>query len=102
MGARLEALQQLIKEDAADPFLRYALCLELDKAGRREEAVINLELLQKQQPDYLALYYQWAVWLLEEGKTEEAKKATAMGIAVASQQNNLKTRSELQTLLDQI
>ena len=102
MGSRLEALQELIKEDAKDPFLRYALCLELGKEGRKEEAMIQMELLQQQHPDYLPLYYQWASWLIDEGKTQEAKKATAMGIAVASQQNNSKIRSELQSLFDQL
>lgn len=102
MSSRLEALQQLIKEDAQDPFLRYALCLELDKANRRAEAMIQLENLQNAHPGYLALYYQWALWLMDANEMEKAKKATAMGIAVASEQNNLKTKSELQSLQDQI
>lgn len=101
MESRLEILKRYYQEEPNDPFNGYALALELAKQSRQEGLVIMKELLPK-FPDYVPLYYQTAILLLELGLNSECKEIVVNGIATAKQQNEWKALRELQQLLQEV
>ena len=98
---RINQLNQLLKEDPEDPFLYYALCLELKKAGSAETGP-GFERLLLSYPEYLPAYYQAALFMAETGKLERATTIAQSGILLAQSMNELHTLSELKGLLQNI
>jgi len=98
---RISQLQQLLKEDPEDPFLHYALCLELKKAGSAETGP-GFETLLDVFPEYLPVYYQAALFMAETGKLEQATMVAQSGVLLAQSMNELHTLSELKGLLQNI
>ena len=97
---RIEMLKQFLADDPGDDFSEYALALEFEKSGLRNEAISHFENILKRNPFYLPVYYQ-------AGRMHEAEKnfnaATALyekGMEIALQQGNTKTLNELRTALD--
>jgi predicted Zn-dependent protease len=98
---RISQLRQLLKEDPDDPFLHYALCLELKKAGSAE-ADARFETILERFPEYLPAYYQTALFMAETGQLDKAAKIAQFGILLAQSMNELHTLSELKGLVQNI
>lgn len=93
---RLESIREMLAQEPGDPFLQYALALELQKEnlpGDAEEALLKLK---KEHPDYLPLYYQLGQFLESQQRFDEALQVYREGEKLAEVQRDLKTRSELQ------
>ncbi len=93
---RKELLLSLLKEDPKDPFARYALALEYRKENLLREAQEALESLKTDNPEYLPLYYQLGKLIEENGDEQAAMVVYREGLALATAQRDLKTRSELE------
>lgn len=65
MSVRLNILENYLKEDPHDEFLRYALALEYKSLERIEESYEQFKILEKEHSEYLPMYYM-------AGKTAEA------------------------------
>ena len=76
---RLDQLLAMLADDPGDPFLRYAIALEHKRAGNMQQAVDDLTVLLKEEPTYLACYYQLALLLTEIGHTAEALNVCELG-----------------------
>jgi predicted Zn-dependent protease len=100
--ARLEKLQALLEMDPADSFTRYAIGLELAKAGKYEEAIRALEELREQDPGYVPTYYMLAGYYRKTGDTGSAKLIYLEGIVQARTANDRHAMSELQAALDEV
>ncbi len=101
--ARIQQLTELLEDDPADSFCRYALALEYaSDPSSRKQAIEELELLKKNDPNYLALYYQLGLLYYQEQQINEAKQVLMVGLSLAKQQGNAHTYSELEFLLDDI
>jgi len=100
--ARLEKLQALLEMDPADSFTRYAIGLELAKAGKYEEAIRALEELREQDPGYVPTYYMLAGYYHHTGDKESATLIYKEGIAIAKIANDRHAQSELEAALDAI
>jgi len=98
---RISQLQKLLQDDPEDPFLHYALCLELKKAGSAETG-LRFEMLLESYPEYLPTYYQAALFMAETGKLESATMVAQSGIVLAQSMSELHTLSELKGLLQNI
>lgn len=94
-------LENLIREDANDPFLHYGLAMEEAKASPQNALSLFDHLLAK-FPDYLPAYYQFALVLVDCGQISKAIEVLQSGVQLAKSQGELKTMGELQTLLDQL
>src|SRR5574337_999883 len=99
---RLSALRELLKETPGDPFLHYAIALEIAARGNRAEAIERIQKLLEEKPGYLGAYYQLGQFYEQENNFEAAAKTYEAGIEIAKQQRNLKTLGELRTALDLI
>jgi predicted Zn-dependent protease len=93
--SRLAQLQSMLAEEPGDAFLRYAIAVELAAAGRRTQAIAQVQQLLTDKPDYLGAYYQLGQWLEQENKTAEALHTYHLGAQLARQTGNRKTLGEL-------
>ncbi|PYS53121.1 MAG: tetratricopeptide repeat protein [Acidobacteria bacterium] len=98
--SRIEILKGFLKENATDSFSRYALALEYVKLGQNDDAVREFEKVQKNDPGYVATYYQLGQLYQKLGKRHEAEKTFRTGISVASKASDDHTRSELEAALE--
>ncbi|HYM19606.1 MAG TPA: tetratricopeptide repeat protein [Candidatus Kapabacteria bacterium] len=99
---RLEKLQELLKSDPADSFTRYAIGLEYRGMKDYPAAIKVLEDLRREDPHYLATYYQLADCYRETGDNNNAIECYKQGISVARAANDTHTMSELQAAMDDL
>ena len=97
---RIEILKGFLDENSRDSFSRYALALEYAKLGQNEDAVREFETVKKNDPDYLATYFQLGQLYQKLGQLHEAEKTLRTGITVAAKTGDEHTRSELEGALD--
>lgn len=93
--SRKAQLLAMIEADPNDPFLIYALALEVAKEGNIAEAIKTLEALKMSHPDYLGLYHQLAQWQLQSERYDEGLETLSEGIIIAKDQGNLKASNEM-------
>ncbi len=98
-NSRIEFLEKSLAGRPGEPFLRYALALELSSGGRPEEAWNHFEKLLQEHPDYAATYYQAGTLLARLGRRSEAKEILLRGVEVTTRQGNLHARGELEAAL---
>ncbi len=100
--ARLEQLQALLEQDPRDAFTRYAIGLELAKAGKYDEAIRALEVLREQAPEYVPTYYMLAGYYRKTHDNESAKLIYQEGIVQARKGNDRHAMSELEAALGEL
>jgi Tfp pilus assembly protein PilF len=98
--SRIELLKGFLKENSADSFSRYALALEYVKLGQNEDARREFETVMKNDPDYVATYYQLGQLYRAMSMTHDAEKTFRTGMTVAAKLGDEHTRSELESALD--
>lgn len=82
-----------------DPFNQYLLALEYLKENNRGEAISLFNNIYEKLPNYLPLYYTFAINLIELGDMVEAKVIVKKGIDLAVLLKNEKVKNELNQLL---
>lgn len=92
---RIGQLRALLAEDPKDAFIRYAIALELKRAGKMEQAAADLEALLADDPKYIACYYQLALILADLGRTSEAMHVCDIGSLQCITTGDRKARAEL-------
>src|SRR5262245_1197900 len=68
---RIEILKGFLKDNPDDSFSRYALALEYAKLGQHDDAVREFETVKKNDPDYVATYFQLGQLYQKIGQTHE-------------------------------
>lgn len=99
---RLEFLQEAVKENPGDTFVRYALAMEFSNAGEAESACEHFEYLLTRHPEYSATYYQAGMLLWKQGRREEAHKILSQGVEVTRRQGKGHAQSELERALEEL
>lgn len=99
---RQQQLEAYLAEDPHDPFIHYALGLELVKSGLQNEGLTKLEWLLTAHPDYLATYYQLGKLYETAGKEKEAIAVYKKGMTLAELQKNKHTFNELKSALEDL
>jgi tetratricopeptide (TPR) repeat protein len=100
MTNRKEMLEQFLAQDPNDSFSRYALALELEKAGEQQEAVRHFQEVIARDPSYLAAYYHLGKVLARTGHAEEARDVYRRGLDVAIASGDQRTQSEIAEALE--
>jgi Tfp pilus assembly protein PilF len=96
MKSRLEQLQEFLKDDINDSFLRYALALEYVGVEKNETARDCFLKLIKDDENYIATYYQLGKLYESLNEVEKAREIYKKGINIAQKSENKKTLLELQ------
>ncbi len=89
----------MLATNPKDSFLQYAAALEYQKNKDLAGAIKIIQRIIKNDPEYLASYYQLGKMLEEKGKVDEAIATYKAGKAIAKKQNDTKTLGELSEAL---
>jgi predicted Zn-dependent protease len=100
MTDRLDKLQVMLQKQPDDPFLLYALAMELRKAGRVDEAAGTFQRVIEVDPLYCYAYYQLGQLHASQSRIDAAKKVLTEGIAAAGRKGDGHARTELQAALE--
>ncbi len=97
---RIEILKGFLTDNPNDSFSRYALALEYVKLGQNDDAIREFEAVTKNDPNYVATYYQLGQLYQKLGRHHDAEKTLRSGIVVAAKAGDEHTRSELEAALE--
>ena len=94
-------LEESLREEPGDPFLRYGLALQCLGDGDVEEGRARLRDLIADRPDEeIAAYHQLGRSHAEAGEAEEAASVLRVGIAKALAKRDQHAAAEMEGLLD--
>lgn len=96
---RIDMIREMLVKIPHDPFLNYALALELEKTNEMEEAIAIIEQILEREPNYLGAYYKLGKLYEEQGRHEKAIDVYKKGMEVAQLRNDQKTIGELSEAL---
>ena len=99
---RREKLEKLLADTPDDPFLRYALALEVAKEGDPLGAIASLKNLTEASPNYVPTYFQLAQIQVGQGLADDAKPVLVRGIEMARRAGDSHAEGELRGFLDQL
>ncbi|GAB3357804.1 hypothetical protein GCM10027566_22020 [Arachidicoccus ginsenosidivorans] len=99
---RMEQLQQMLKENAKDSFLRHALAMELQRIGEDKRAIQTLQDLLADDPAYVGSYYQLGKLLEKTGDSQTAIQWYEKGMEQAKEAGEKRAYNELQSALDEL
>lgn len=102
MVDKIVELNKMISEDPSDPFLHYALGLEYAKKKNFQEAMSCFQTVIHLDENYIAAYYQLGLLFIELDIVDVAQTYIKKGIEMAINKKDVKSRGELQELLDGI
>lgn len=95
MNTRIEQIQEFLKEDPKDSFLRYALALEYIKISEPKKAITAILKLIEDEPDYTASYYQLGKLYESLGQVDNALETYSKGMEKSKNDSSRKTYMEL-------
>jgi tetratricopeptide (TPR) repeat protein len=100
--SRIDMLKQFLAENPGDAFARYGLAMEYSRLGQIDTALAEYKKLLELNPDYTAGYQMAAQMLAAAGRTGEARKMFADGIAAAQRAGNVHARTEMEGMLAEL
>jgi Tfp pilus assembly protein PilF len=100
--SRKQQLEEMLAEDASDPFLRYGLAMEYVSEGDDEGALARFRAMFADCPDYVPAYLQAGQGLVRLGRPAEAAQVFRQGIDIARRQGDLHAAEEMQGFVDSI
>jgi tetratricopeptide (TPR) repeat protein len=98
---RIKVLEQFCDDHPSDPFNYYALALEYQLADQKKAEELFKKILSE-FPDYLPVYYQAVDFFSNQNQLHLAIDIAKKGIEKAKELNQLKTLSEIRSLLESI
>jgi Flp pilus assembly protein TadD len=99
MSDRIAALQKMIARNPDDPRAHFGLALELEKAGRWEDAVVALRRYLELAEDEGNAWGRLGLALRRVDRPDEARAAYQHGIAVALQHGHPGMAAEFEEVL---
>lgn len=100
MTSRLDQLRAFLISRPHDPFVQYAIGIELKNAGQLREAEQAFAGLCQKQPEYVPTYYHYGQTLEALGEFQAAVKVYENGIERAKTAGDAHAASELQGALN--
>ncbi len=97
--SRLEIFETMAREQPDDALIWYGLASEYTKLEKWDEAATALRNVVRINPDYTAAYQMLGTALLNQGHTEEARRAWAVGVEAADRTGAWKARQHMEGLL---
>ncbi|MBN8548320.1 MAG: tetratricopeptide repeat protein [Deltaproteobacteria bacterium] len=99
MAPTLEQLQAFLKTRPDDPFLKYAIAIELKNLGQTQQAEAAFAALATEHPQYVPTYYHWGQTLELLGRPEDGVATYERGIGIARQAGDSHAAEEMQRAL---
>jgi len=95
-------LQELLKSEPDDSFLRYGLAMEYAKQGEHAAAMREFAWVLDKDPNYVAAYFMGGRTLEQQGDIPAAKAMYARGIETARRVGDTHAMSEISTALSML
>jgi thioredoxin-like negative regulator of GroEL len=102
VNERKQRIQEMLKSDPTDIFLRYGLAMEHVSEGDDTGAIGCFCELLRLAPDYVPAYLQLSQAYLRQGAPDDAKARLRAGIEHAQRQNEGHAAEEMMALLDSL
>ncbi len=99
MKTRREKIEAMLVDEPDDPFLRYALALELEKAGDHERSLELLRGLMTGTPPHIPSFLMAGQHLAGRDLIQEAREVLRTGIEEARRQGEQHAAGEMGDLL---
>lgn len=99
---RIDEIKEMLKESPNDTFLHYALALEYIVLGEIPMGMELLENIRRTTPDYLGVYMKLGNMYFALQEYRKSAEVLEQGMQVARNQQNFKTYSELEQLLEEV
>ena len=96
---RKAQLEALLVDDPHDPFLRYAFAMEHESEGDTAGAIVQLEKLLHDSPEYVPGFLQVGQLLIKADRLNEAKEQLRMGMQTAFKQADHHAYQEMEGIL---
>lgn len=97
---RVEVLERMLRSRPDDPRLRFGLALEYEKAGRRDDAVRELQAYLSFSEDQGNAWGRLGALLRDVGREEEAREAYRRGIEAARRHGHPTMAADFEAVLD--
>lgn len=102
MSSRREKIESMLVDEPHDVFLRYALAMEMEKAGEIEPALkVHAELVAE-QPPHIASYFRSAQILADQNQIEQARAFLRDGIDAARAAKDFHAAAEMGEMLSSL
>ena len=95
MSPRREKIEEMLKEEPNDVFLRYGLAVEYDNEERYEDSLTVFTALTKETPPHVPSFFRAAQLLARLDRISEARALLRDGIEAARLQNNSHAAAEM-------
>lgn len=96
-------LEQALREDPSDTFLRYGLALQcLREADVEEGRALLIALVADHPDDQVAAFQQLGQSFMDENKVQPARHYFQQGIALAERLRDAKAEGEMRNFLSQL
>jgi len=99
LAKRIAQFEKLVAHNEQDVLSRFTLGRAYLEAGRPADAVLMLERVLEQKPDYTAVFVLLGLAYEKSGKLARALKTYTRGIELAQQKGDLHPRNEMQERL---
>lgn len=99
---RLEQLNEFLKNNTNDSFIKFAIALEYIKKNDDRKALEYFSDILNNDPDYVGTYYHLGKLYERLGEKENAIKSYEAGMNVTKEKNEQHAFSELQEALNQL
>jgi tetratricopeptide (TPR) repeat protein len=99
MPTRREKIEEMLRAEPQDHFLRYGLAAEYDNEGRFEESLVLFRGLMADQPPHVPSFLRSAQLLVKLDRIAEARAVLREGIEIARQQGETHAAGEMGELL---
>lgn len=100
--SRREHLEEMLKSDPQDEFLRYGLAMEYRKEAELDKALDLMGDLMSNAPPHVPSFLMAAQILVEQNRVTEARTVLRDGIEAAREQGNSHAAGEMGELLSQL
>lgn len=96
---RREKIEAMLVDEPNDPFLRYALALELEKEAQHERSLELLRGLMADTPPHVPSFLMAAQHLANQARVDDAREVLREGIDVARAAGEQHAAAEMSDLL---
>ena len=96
---RKAQLQALLADDPHDSFLQYAFAMEHESEGDTAGAIVQLQKLLHDNPEYVPGFLQVGQLLIKADRLDEAKEQLRMGMQAAFKQADHHAYGEMEGIL---
>lgn len=102
MTTRREKIESMLLAEPQDIFLRYALAMEMEKAGESESALQLHAQLVAEKPPHIASYFRSAQILAEAEQIDKARTFLREGIEAARAARDFHAAAEMGEMLSDL